>query len=1234
MPITSADVKLVKSQVMLDVPEGGGAPSGNVIVDGTSNAIFPDISELDRAAGRVNLRKVFATIQTNDTDSYYGANMIVAEPPADPRVSVTLFSTESTFDERTAAASRIESYLSVGAEWAGYLYENHLAGQRVVQFFQRTTATLPNVGQTLVLVENEGLSTQKTQYIRATAVSSQNRTFTYLSGSAPVDYTAAVVTVSLSDALRTDFTGSPASNTFTRATNGTKVRDTVVADAGTYVGVVPLTDAASIGDFTVSSESIFTQLVPSAQSETPINDVRTNGLSTPLVATGAAITRNLTLGFTTTQNMFVGGPIYPGSLSVARSGVTITDSGGTLINGSTQVGTVDYDNGILTLTTSVWGSSAGTHTVTFTPAALPDLISSQRAIKISIENRSLSYALTLEPGPLPRTLQISFRSQGNWYVLRDNGAGVIRGTDSAYGAGTINYTTYSVLITLGALPDVGSTVLFQWYSDLEAFRPSNSNLVNDGKFYTYINTSGVASGERGARLIKPGTLTVNWTDNGVAKSATESGNSLLTGDATGTVDYSNGVVRISPNTLPAVGTVYTLSLQAPPVSSVPTTPVATVNFAGGSIGASNISPGSFTAEVDLSVAYDATSFKEINGVVTYYNNPSTLYNTFYSQTIKDDGQGNLKATVPTTLEVVTIGTINYTTGVITIDSSGVTLSSAADPLGVTFSYFYENTTGTATLQGYKGVKWTDSRLQNKSRKLVPRNYTSTQGSNPFQVRGAFYSTVSTPEADIITATVNQYQASAAMVPNYALRGVSFSLGSTEYSQLTDGTLRYNVSPTTGVGTPTGNVAAVTGNIFLSFWPAGTPSTVSNWRGVLAPPTEIATSPFTATSSVFRIAATPVRPGSFSVLGTMQDGTQFNVTAGVDGKINGARVKGLVDYEYGLVELYFVNPAGDPLLSLNLASLGISGLTTIPADLANTASIRYNAVAYSYLPLDADIIGIDPVRLPTDGRVPIFRQGSFAVVGHTGTVGPVTVSNAQVINCGRVRLSRVRVIGNNGQVITSGYTADLEAGTVVFNNVSGYSQPVRIEHRIEDMALVSDAQINGDLTFTRALTHNYPLGSYVSSALVAGDLQARVSILFDQATWSSVWANVVSGGSATATFNDAINPIVVTNKGAITERWALIFTNSTSFNVIGENVGVIATGNTGSNLSPLNPATGAPYFTVPAAGWGLGWSAGNVLRFNTIGAEFPVWVVRTILQGPETVVNDDFTLLIRGDVDQP
>jgi len=1195
MPILSGDIKLVASQVMDDVPEGGGAPTSTVILDGVSNAIFPDISEVDRAGGRVSLRKLHVSVQTADTATYMGANLIVAEPPEDPNVSVTLFSTSDTFDRRTAAASRVESYLNKGPLWPGILYENHIAGQRSVQILQEVNTELPNIGQTLVLVQYEGLSTQIEQYIRTTAVESVTRTF-YDSTNAA--YEKAVVTLSISDALRNDLIGSPASKQLTLATNAAKVRDTVVADAGTYVGVASVSQAASLGDFTVNAASVYTQLVPSAQTESPISDVRTNGLSAALVASGGPVTQTISMGFTTTTNMHVGGPIYPGSLSIVRGGITVTDQGGLLVSAAVEVGQVDYDNGICKLSTDVWGTVAGSHTVTFTPAAVPDLISDQRAIRVTAESRALNYTFVMDDVPVRRTLSISYLAQGRWYVLRDDGAGKLTGISSAYGVGTLNYDTGAVLVTLGALPDVGSSVVVQSFSQATTVGSSNTLLSNAGKVYVPINTDGLLSEEKGSKSIAIGSLIVGWTD-GTAKLANDDGYGNLTGDATGTVDYTQGVVRISPNALPPAGTVFLLDLNGS------TSVVASnVPIANGNIGATNITAGSVSFGLDVQLSYALTG--------TGPNAPR-----FDTQTItvlvSDDGVGGLRFRDPGNMAVVVCGTINYATGVINVNQNPtVGVNDISGPIVTVRAYFMDwqyswNNYGTA-----------------KTRTAVVPALTT--------VNVHYSSTL--PGADSISAAVSQYLARTLMVPNYTLKGVGFALGSTRYSQLTDGTLLRDVLPTTGGGTPAGNVSGALGAVFINSWPAGAAPTLADWRGLISPPSVGVEAPFTAFSSTFRTAASPLRPASLSVLGTMQDGTAFNVTAGTDGKIDGTRVKGRVDYQYGLVELYFVNPAGDVAFNVDLTFLGIAGLGLVPADLVMLNSLRYNAVAYSYLPLDADLLGIDPVRLPSDGRVPIFRAGGFAVVGHTGQI-TATVANAQVIDCARVRLSRVRVLGFDGNVINTGYSADLEAGTVTFTDVTGYSQPVTIEHRIEDMAVVREAQISGEITFTRALTHAYPLGSFVSSALMSGDLKARVSVLFDQQTWNgTTWLDAVSGAAATGTYNDILAPITVTNTGAVTERWALVFTNTTSFNVVGEHVGVIGTGTINADLSPLNPATGVPYFVVPALGWGIGWAVGNILRINTVGAMAPVWVVRTVQQGPNTGITHSFTLLSRGDVDRP
>lgn len=401
-----------------------------------------------------------------------------------------------------------------------------------------------------------------------------------------------------------------------------------------------------------------------------------------------------------------------------------------------------------------------------------------------------------------------------------------------------------------------------------------------------------------------------------------------------------------------------------------------------------------------------------------------------------------------------------------------------------------------------------------------------------------------------------------------------------------------------------------------------------------------------TASIFmRTQVAPLKPSGFVMTLTDTQGGAITATAGIDGLITGTHLRGKIDYETGVVELQF----GDYVLDTSLtdeqklewwydaADVGAVQVDKIwrpwPVD---PTTLRYNSVAYFYLPLDADVLGLDPVRLPQDGRVPIFRPGGFAVVGHTATTSPATVSAAQTIDLARTRLSRVRVIGADGATINTGYTTNLEAGTVTFVDVTGYSQPVRIEHRIEDMAQVSDVQITGQLGFTRQLTHTFPVpGSYVSGALIAGDLRSRVSTVFDQASWDgTTWLDTVDGDPATGTYNSTLAPVVVTNEGAVTERWAFRFTSTTAFQIIGEHVGVIGTGTINADCAPLNPATGSPYFTILEAGWGAGWSVGNIVRMNTVGAQFPVWVARTIQQGPEAGLDYSFSLVTRGGVDRP
>lgn len=1217
MTILEGNIKLLKSQVMDDVAEGGGRATGNTIVDGASNSIFADISELDRAGGRVNLRKTFVSVDTADTDGYYGVNVIVAKPPADPRVSCTMFTTNDGFDHRSGAQSRLESYLAVGPAFAGYLFGNHLSGQRTVSIIARTNVPLPVVGTTLVLT-----SALATQFIRITDVSSRKRDFEDASGV----FQRSEFTLSISDPLRTDYAGYAAARFDAAYAGATSIHETVVADAARYYGASPLKVLASTGDFSAVVESTFTPLVPSAQVETPIADARMNQQTGALIASGGVLNQTINSILTTTQALYIGGTILPGTLTIARAGITLVDSGGKLLNQATlaEVGAVDYANGILTMTTNVFGTGSGAHVIGYTPAGVSTVVSQSIGLPVTQVSQRLTWVVSLDPIPAKGTLQVSYLAQGRWYVLTEDGSGKVSGGDPAFGVGNLNFQTGTVSLTLGALPEEGSQVILSWAptggtQPRSAIPVSPRSSVLISRFFIPIQLT---------QPIKPGSLTLTWND-GVARTAVDS-SGVLTGDAIGTVNYSNGLIRFSPNVLPAKNTVVNTSIleSSPQAVSTPYFTDAGANWTfslGMTVRAKT---------VDMAVC--------MNLPVRQY--PGTDLTQQRVVRVFDDGAGALQiANVDGNL---TVGAIDYTTGAASL------IKSLANVKDIQTVYVNVTPLGGAGDPANIVIKGTETRV------LTGSILNSSVGNVFIRPVWAWWVAASAGIAESrFGGTDGATVSGTVTLDSIYMSGTptSFTLGAHLYKLSTYEVIAIDPSPVTGEGTVVGSQshvysAAVSalnynylggdysiGSTALTTWTAGVSSLASALGSLVNPILSGADSNALVDAATFRTAIAPIRNGSFSLSGLTADGVTITATADADGVINDPThgVFGTINYNTGVVSIRFGVPVGSIGIGVtNIAWLGVPGAGLVRSIGVRADSLRYNASAYTYLPLSADILGLDPVRLPSDGRVPIFRTGSFAVASHTATRAPQTVANGQTVDLGRVRLSRVRVIGNNGVTITAGYTTDLDAGTVSFTDITGYSQPIHIENRIEDMMLVSDAQLSGRLTFTRPLTHDYPLGAYVSSALVIGDMRARVPVLFDQTTWASVWSDLLAGSAAPATFNDVLAPIEVTNKGAITERWVIQFTNTTSFNVIGENVGVIASGNTATDCAPVNPATGVAYFTIRATGWGSGWAAGNALRFNTIGSLFPVWIARTVQQGPATAQDDSFTVLVRGDIDKP
>lgn len=545
MPIETNNLVLYKSERLTDTTDGGGKYSGQVVVDGESNNLFPDVSELDRTMGRVSMRKVFAGINNNDTESLMGSTVFISKNPDDPNVSALLFSTESHTDVRLSAANRVESYLAKGAQAVGSVLDTAYSGMKSLQVAMSKNESENNVGDTIVLVVNEGLPTEVTQYVRLTAVST--RAAFIRVNNADVEYK--IATYSFQDPLSRDFIGVSALQWHNNTKSATTVRNTVVADSGKYSASVNLSEDVSVGSFTIGASSIFSQLIPSSQTETPLLDLNAVSENPALVAGNAGtITVQYTTNVNTAQSLYIGSSVLPASVSFTLFGQVITDNGGTLrtVNG-TQIGTIDYQNGHIVWTNAI-GTGNANISITFTPASAPVQPFESYALEVTQNNQGTNWTGVLVPIPAPGALSISYMSQGKFYTLKDNGTGRLVGASDSVGSGSINYATGTWLLTTGALPDVGTPILLQWGSPITTFARANLPVAPAAIPFS----------------LPPGTtpgVTVTWSLEGVTKTATSNSQGQFVGDAIGTINYATGEGKLIPNKLPQKGTVFNFNFD-------------------------------------------------------------------------------------------------------------------------------------------------------------------------------------------------------------------------------------------------------------------------------------------------------------------------------------------------------------------------------------------------------------------------------------------------------------------------------------------------------------------------------------------------------------------------------------------------------------------------------------------------------------------------------------------------
>jgi hypothetical protein len=1210
MAIAETDLIFLESERLDDSDQGGGRMTGNVIPDGQENNLFADIGPGARVTGRVFLREAFAANHSNDTDVYLDAHLALIETPSDPAVSVTLFSTGEAAAIRADARDYIERYLTRSGYWPGQLYGNHLAGQRALQIVALIGVESPNVGQTLVLIQDEGTLAEIEQYARITRVEAETREFVDDRGS----FFRQIILAELSDVLRYDFAG--VDPTRYASTGGrTKLRDTIAAAAARYYSARPLVAPAAPTDRTVYVDSLYAQLVPAAQTETPLVDLNAASGAAPLVVCGNALTLTTSAPLTPTTALYLNAGIAQGSLIIVTGGTILTDDGhGQLESGLVVVATIDYTQG--TVVGVAGGPSyTASKTCTWTPVGAVGTSTLSAAIAVTAGSRSLNVIFTLAPIPRPGVLRVDYLVGGKWYRLQDRGDGALVGASSAHGAGSFNFTTGSALVTLGALPDIGSAILIFWANAPDATERGGAALAPPRFLTTLAHPNLVA-----------GTLTLDWTVGGVTRSASAGATGILSGDATGTINITTGALVMVPALLPAPGTLVRAGYQyGPPRETVFSAPLREPD--GSLLLAlpdANLLPGSVEIVWNLLIEdYDAIS-----------NTPAELQirpRIDPYKTIRDDGAGVL--VIPGGAN----GTVDYAAGTVSF-LPDVTVSIPwpryrVQPLGFSAD-------GRAVFRNtFVGFEYKPAGAS------MPYDETG-RATVRYRVAGGVGSVAdeALPVAALVLDATKDY-AEAVVADSLRLR-----CGGRTYADR-NGVLYYGLDPATGAGTPGGSLQLGSGRAILT-----------DWASNVAPDQALDTlltqlNAAITDETVFRIAIAPVRPGSLSIRATpLLDGASaINLTANIDGTIYQAGVAdGTVDYLTGVTRVRWggwVNDADvTPEQKLEIwysadARVEIGGVLKIFKPRPVYAdTIKYNAVGYSYLPLSADLIGIDPVRLPSDGRVPCLQKGDVILLTHSTVHSVQSPVAGGTVDTELTAVARVRVYDAEGDAVPpSRYHLAQDTGIATWANpldLAGYTAPYAVKAWIEDAAMIVDADLSGMLTLNLALAHAYPAGALVSSALMKGDLYASVGALFAQQAWTSVWSDERIGSPILAQYNDLLYPIELTNAASWRERWLFLFASSTSFRVIGETLGDItdALGGAGFHdidhaCAPVNPLTNTPYFVLPWEGWGSGWVAGNCLRLNlTAPANFPFWIAMTVQPSQPAAGPDQFRLLLRGGID--
>ncbi len=446
--------------------------------------------------------------------------------------------------------------------------------------------------------------------------------------------------------MRYDFEGYEP--TETTKTGGATVYKTVVADAAKYYGVMRATSDIVAGDSTLSVDSIYTHLVPSAQSESPIADVTAGTVPTNFSAgDGVTFSINCPQYITANAVSYLPMVVEAGSLSYSVSGHNFHTEGTKVIHDSTntEVGAIDHQAGIITYSPNIGTIVNGSvGTMTFKSALGGLRIGNSKAMPILLSNRGYNYVTSLVPLPDPGSVAVDYMAQGKWYRLADDGSGVLRGIA---GSGSVNYETGAVIVTCGALPDANTALIYNWGNPIDYVSRGGKTLNNQ-----FIIKHTVAEGS-----INPGSLALKWWNGASQVTATDDGLGNITGtNSSGTVIYSTGEIRFTPSVAPNNGS--ELSIDYDKFAKV--THVAPVTSGVNSITLPDvpIKPGTLSVHVGY-VGYNCSGAVRLydDGAGKIFCEPEYAEVSLNRPLNRDQWEGTTDITF-----MPTNGTIDYDTG--------------------------------------------------------------------------------------------------------------------------------------------------------------------------------------------------------------------------------------------------------------------------------------------------------------------------------------------------------------------------------------------------------------------------------------------------------------------------------------------------------------------------------------------------------------------------------------------